>query len=96
MGRPNADGGIRWHWTTPRAQDILRGRSLPEILVFYRRLNQLPLEELGALLGYRAGAFDASVGATFERRGAFQSKEQGSAIGRRPAGPDRARCGCVV
>mgnify|MGYP001600557268 CR=1 FL=1 len=31
-----------------------------------------------------------------ERRGAFQSKEQGSAIGRRPAGPDRARCGCVV
>ncbi|MFG5724176.1 helix-turn-helix domain-containing protein [Streptomyces murinus] len=52
MGRPNAHGGIRWHWTTPRAQDILRRRSLPEILVFYRQLNQLPQEELGALLGY--------------------------------------------
>ncbi|MFI0938250.1 helix-turn-helix domain-containing protein [Streptomyces sp. NPDC021020] len=52
MGRPNAHGGIRWHWTTPRAQDILRRRSLPEILVFHRQLNQLPQEELGALLGY--------------------------------------------
>lgn len=27
--------------------------------------------KLGALVGYRAGAFDATVGATFERRGAF-------------------------
>lgn len=52
MSWPNAHGGIRWHWTTPRAQDILRRRSLPEILVFYRQLNQLPQEELGALLGY--------------------------------------------
>lgn len=52
MGRPNAHGGIRWHWTTPRAQDILRRRSLPEILAFYRQLNQIPQEELGALLGY--------------------------------------------
>jgi transcriptional regulator with XRE-family HTH domain len=52
VGRANTGGGIRWHWTTSRAQNILRRRSLPEILVFYRRLNQLPLEELGALLGY--------------------------------------------
>jgi transcriptional regulator with XRE-family HTH domain len=52
VGRPNAHGGIRWHWTTPRAQDILRRRSLPEILAFYRQLNQIPQEELGVLLGY--------------------------------------------
>ncbi|MFJ1795356.1 helix-turn-helix domain-containing protein [Kitasatospora griseola] len=52
MGWPTASGGIRWHWTTPRAQDILRRRSLPEILVFYRQLHQLPQEELGVLLGY--------------------------------------------
>ncbi len=52
MARPDPYGGIRWHWTTPRARDILRRRSLPEILAFYRELNQLPQEELGTLLGY--------------------------------------------
>ncbi|MER6396064.1 helix-turn-helix transcriptional regulator [Kitasatospora sp. NPDC001603] len=52
MTRRDPHGGIRWHWTTPRAQDILRRRSLPEILTFYRQLNQLPQEELGTLLGY--------------------------------------------
>ena len=52
MARRDPHGGIRWHWTTPRAQDILRRRSLPEILTFYRQLNQLPQEELGTLLGY--------------------------------------------
>ncbi|MFE2726333.1 helix-turn-helix domain-containing protein [Kitasatospora sp. NPDC059327] len=52
MARRDQHGGIRWHWTTPRAQDILRRRSLPEILTFYRQLNQLPQEELGTLLGY--------------------------------------------
>ncbi|MFD5915416.1 helix-turn-helix domain-containing protein [Kitasatospora sp. NPDC058201] len=52
MARPDPHGGIRWHWTTPRAQDILRRRRLPEILAFHRQLNRLPQEELGTLLGY--------------------------------------------
>ncbi|WP_406086364.1 helix-turn-helix domain-containing protein [Kitasatospora purpeofusca] len=52
MAHRDPNTGIRWHWTTPRAQDILRRRSLPEILVFHRQLNRLPQEELGALLGY--------------------------------------------
>ncbi|MFB6892042.1 helix-turn-helix domain-containing protein [Kitasatospora sp. NPDC056327] len=52
MARRDPHGGIRWHWTTPRAQDILRRRSLPEILAFYRRLNGIPQEELGTLLGH--------------------------------------------
>ncbi|MFF4924914.1 helix-turn-helix domain-containing protein [Kitasatospora sp. NPDC001261] len=45
-------GGIRWHWTTPRAQDILRRRALPEILQLYRELHGLPQQELADLLGY--------------------------------------------
>ncbi|MFD7581821.1 helix-turn-helix domain-containing protein [Kitasatospora sp. NPDC059817] len=45
-------GGIRWHWTTPRAQDILRRRALPEILQLYRELHALPQQELADLLGY--------------------------------------------
>ncbi len=44
--------GIRWHWTTPRAQDVLRRRSLPEILALYRELHDLPQQELADLLGY--------------------------------------------
>ncbi|MDH6579392.1 helix-turn-helix transcriptional regulator [Kitasatospora sp. MAP5-34] len=44
--------GVRWHWTTPRAQDILRRRSLPEIFQLYRELNDLPQQELADLLGY--------------------------------------------
>ncbi|AUY48400.1 helix-turn-helix transcriptional regulator [Streptomyces sp. CB01881] len=52
MARPDPRSGIRWHWTTPRAQAILSRRSLPQILTFYRELHHLPQEELGALLGY--------------------------------------------
>ncbi|MFE2727185.1 helix-turn-helix domain-containing protein [Kitasatospora sp. NPDC059327] len=52
MARPDPHGGIRWHWTTPRAQAILSRRRLSEILAFYRELYQLPQEELGTLLGY--------------------------------------------
>ncbi|WP_317621329.1 helix-turn-helix domain-containing protein [Streptomyces sp. CBMA123] len=44
--------GIQWHWTTPRAQDILRRRSLAGILSFYRELHGLPQQELADLLGY--------------------------------------------
>ncbi|MGA5818118.1 helix-turn-helix domain-containing protein [Kitasatospora sp. NPDC094028] len=52
MARIDSDGGIRWHWTTPRAQDILRRRSLPEIFQLYRDLHGLPQQELADLLGY--------------------------------------------
>ncbi|MFE7190391.1 helix-turn-helix domain-containing protein [Kitasatospora sp. NPDC057541] len=52
MTRIDPDGGIRWHWTTPRAQDILRRRALPEILQLYRELHGLPQQELADLLGY--------------------------------------------
>ncbi|MEV7026045.1 helix-turn-helix transcriptional regulator [Kitasatospora sp. NPDC093558] len=45
-------GGIRWRWTTPRAQDILRRRALPEILQLYREIHGLPQQELADLLGY--------------------------------------------
>ncbi|MEU9074393.1 helix-turn-helix transcriptional regulator [Kitasatospora sp. NPDC048538] len=52
MGRIDHNGGIRWHWTTPRAQDILRRRALPEILQLYREIHSLPQQELADLLGY--------------------------------------------
>ncbi|MER7579584.1 helix-turn-helix transcriptional regulator [Kitasatospora sp. NPDC097691] len=52
MDRIDHCGGIRWHWTTPRAQDILRRRALPEILQLYRELHGLPQQELADLLGY--------------------------------------------
>ncbi|GHF77016.1 hypothetical protein GCM10018790_63880 [Kitasatospora xanthocidica] len=52
MARVDPHGGIRWHWTTPRAQDILRRRALPEILQFHREIHGLPQQELADLLGY--------------------------------------------
>ncbi|MGW1173926.1 helix-turn-helix domain-containing protein [Kitasatospora sp. NPDC002543] len=52
MTRIDPFGGIRWHWTTPRAQDILRRRALPEIFQLYRELHGLPQQELADLLGY--------------------------------------------
>ncbi|MFB7947979.1 helix-turn-helix domain-containing protein [Kitasatospora phosalacinea] len=44
--------GIRWHWTTPRAQSALRRRSLPEILQLYCEINDLTQQDLADLLGY--------------------------------------------
>ncbi|MGW2542532.1 helix-turn-helix domain-containing protein [Kitasatospora sp. NPDC001574] len=52
MARHDPYGGIRWHWTTPRAQDVLRRRALPEILQLHRELHGLPQQELADLLGY--------------------------------------------
>ncbi|MFJ4184155.1 helix-turn-helix domain-containing protein [Kitasatospora sp. NPDC089509] len=49
---PAPRDGIQWHWTTPRAQHILRQRSLAGILAFYRELHGLPQQELADLLGY--------------------------------------------
>ncbi|MBV6699397.1 helix-turn-helix domain-containing protein [Kitasatospora aureofaciens] len=50
--RPVLADGIRWHWTTPRAQDILSRRSLPEILQLYRDLHGLAQQDLADVLGY--------------------------------------------
>ncbi|MEU5383250.1 helix-turn-helix domain-containing protein [Kitasatospora cineracea] len=50
--RPVPGDGIRWHWTTPHAQEILRRRNVAEILLLYRDLYQVPQQELADLLGY--------------------------------------------
>ncbi|MFD8780975.1 helix-turn-helix domain-containing protein [Kitasatospora sp. NPDC059599] len=50
--RTDPYGGIRWHWTTPRAQDILRRRALPEILQLHREIHELSQQELAYHLGY--------------------------------------------
>jgi transcriptional regulator with XRE-family HTH domain len=43
-----------WAWTDPAAAAALRSRQIGTILRAYRRLNGLPQENLGALLGYDA------------------------------------------